>query len=85
MIGDTDKDARAGLAAGVRTILVEHPGTAEQRAAGAFAAEIAAGRLWRVATLGDAARLVVESNGCKDQPSSPSAGSREIGDREAAS
>jgi D-glycero-D-manno-heptose 1,7-bisphosphate phosphatase len=31
MIGDTDSDVQAGAAAGCRTILVEHPGSAHKR------------------------------------------------------
>jgi D-glycero-D-manno-heptose 1,7-bisphosphate phosphatase len=34
LIGDTDADAGAGRAAGVRTILVEHPGSAHRRTGG---------------------------------------------------
>jgi D-glycero-D-manno-heptose 1,7-bisphosphate phosphatase len=33
MIGDSDADVAAGRAAGTRTILVEHPGSAHRRAA----------------------------------------------------
>jgi D-glycero-D-manno-heptose 1,7-bisphosphate phosphatase len=31
MIGDTDSDVQAGLAAGCRTVLIEHPGSAHKR------------------------------------------------------
>lgn len=35
MVGDTDADVAAGRAAGCRTILVEHPGSAHKRSGGA--------------------------------------------------
>ena len=35
MIGDTDADVEAGKAAGCRTVLVEHPGSAHKRLSGA--------------------------------------------------
>jgi D-glycero-D-manno-heptose 1,7-bisphosphate phosphatase len=35
MIGDADTDVEAGIAAGVRTVLVEHPGSAHRRSGNA--------------------------------------------------
>ena len=34
MVGDTDADVAAGVAAGCRTILVEHPGSEHKRSSG---------------------------------------------------
>ena len=34
MIGDTDSDVAAGRAAGCRTVLIEHPGSAHKRPGG---------------------------------------------------
>ncbi|MFI5009178.1 MAG: HAD-IIIA family hydrolase [Solirubrobacterales bacterium] len=34
MVGDTDADVRAGRAAGCRTLLIEHPGSAHKRGSG---------------------------------------------------
>jgi D-glycero-D-manno-heptose 1,7-bisphosphate phosphatase len=52
MIGDTDADVLAGAAAGCRTILVEHPGSAHKRSGGATPDEL-------VADLDDAVRLIL--------------------------
>jgi D-glycero-D-manno-heptose 1,7-bisphosphate phosphatase len=48
MIGDTDADVEAGRAAGCRTVLVEHPGSAHKRR-GAVAADLTACDLDRAA------------------------------------
>ncbi len=44
MLGDTDSDVRAGTAAGCRTVLVEHPGSAHKRS-GAAAPDLVASDL----------------------------------------
>ncbi|HUB76288.1 MAG TPA: HAD family hydrolase [Solirubrobacteraceae bacterium] len=51
MVGDTDADVLAGTAAGVRTVLIEHPPSAFKRTAGAEPTA-------RAADLGAAARLI---------------------------
>ncbi len=42
MLGDTDSDVAAGRAAGCRTVLIEHPGSAHKRAGGSDGAQIVA-------------------------------------------
>jgi D-glycero-D-manno-heptose 1,7-bisphosphate phosphatase len=50
MIGDTDTDVAAGAAAGCRTVLVEHPGSAHKRSASA-APDLRAANLQEAAAL----------------------------------
>jgi len=45
MVGDTDADVAAGRAAGCRTLLIEHPGSAHKRTGGAPAPDLRAGDL----------------------------------------
>lgn len=52
MVGDTDADVQAGRAAGCRTALVEHPGSAHKRDGAATPGLLAS-------SLGDAARAIV--------------------------
>lgn len=54
MLGDTDGDVRAGAAAGCRTVLVEHPGSAHKRS-GTAAPDLVA------ADLGGAAAAIVSA------------------------
>jgi D-glycero-D-manno-heptose 1,7-bisphosphate phosphatase len=51
MIGDTDADVQAGRAAGCKTVLIEHPGSAHKRGSGVGADAVIAG-------LGEAAALI---------------------------
>jgi D-glycero-D-manno-heptose 1,7-bisphosphate phosphatase len=62
-IGDSDSDVGAGRAAGTRTILVEHPGSAHRRAAGARPDA-------RVRNLSEAAAFVLASGPTAGPPAS---------------
>jgi phosphoglycolate phosphatase-like HAD superfamily hydrolase len=42
MVGDTDADVAAGRAAGCRTLLIEHPGSAHKRMSGAHRPDLRA-------------------------------------------
>ena len=54
MIGDTDADVAAGRAAGCRTVLIEHPGSAHKRGSDTRAG-------LTVTTLGEASCLIIDA------------------------